>query len=416
MTKVLWFVNGLFPAVRLKLGKKLDSGSGFWINKLHDNLQNNQGFQIAIAYSGIECKNEIEFDVNGTKYFCLPENKYVKYGLSTKPLIEKWLKIIDDYKPDLIEFHGTEKYYGLLANYTDIPTLVDIQGVLNQCTKTYFGSLSFFSRLKHSYLFKMYLSYATRSFTEYKIFRANSFFVGRTNWDHQQLLSLNPKSKYFSCPRILRDAFQLNEWNLTETGLKPVFVSTANAKPLKGCDVLLQAAKILKDKQYDFSVIFIGDVPNSGFGKYLKKLVESLGLSEYVSFAGYCTPKSMINYYLSARAFILPSFMDNSPNALAEAMCLGIPCIASRAGGISSMLNDNNNGRLFDTGDYKSLANIMESAINEKDFFAKYASLARKQYLKKHSPSIITEQMTRIYKNVISEYSIINSNENIDRR
>jgi len=405
MIKVLWFVNGLFPAVKLRLGKKLDSGSGFWMNELYKNLQSDNSFQIAIASSSSEYKSEMQFSIDDTIYYCLPESKYVRYGLKTQPLIKKWLKIIEEFNPDLIEFHGTEKYYGLLAKHTKVPTLVDIQGVLNQCAKKYYGSLSLFSRLKHSSLHKMYLSYVARTRIEYKVFKANSFFVGRTDWDHRQLVLLNPTSTYFSCPRILQNAFQLNEWKLNETDSKPIFVSTANAKPLKGCDILIRAASILKDKQYDFSIIFVGEIPNSGFGKYLRNLVTSLGLSKIISFVGFSTPKSMIDLYLTARAFILPSFMDNSPNALAEAMCLGIPCIASSAGGIPSMLKNNSNGMLFNPGDYEALACLIENSIIDKEHFAKYGSIARKQYLEKHSASIVTNQMIDIYRAVISEYS-----------
>lgn len=41
---------------------------------------------------------------------------------------------------------------------------------------------------------------------------------------------------------------------------------------------------------------------------------------------------------LNANMFLLPSAIENSPNALGEAQMLGVPCVSSRVGGVEDMI------------------------------------------------------------------------------
>lgn len=66
--------------------------------------------------------------------------------------------------------------------------------------------------------------------------------------------------------------------------------------------------------------------------KYLGNLVKKCNLEEHVIFAGYRA--NPYQYERNADIFVLPSLYEGFPNALAEAVCLGLPCIATdfRAG------------------------------------------------------------------------------------
>lgn len=44
--------------------------------------------------------------------------------------------------------------------------------------------------------------------------------------------------------------------------------------------------------------------------------------------------------------YVHPAYIDNSPNALCEAMLLGVPCIASYVGGIPSIIQNEVSGLL----------------------------------------------------------------------
>ena len=73
--------------------------------------------------------------------------------------------------------------------------------------------------------------------------------------------------------------------------------------------------------------------------------------------------------YLKANVYVLPSSVENSPNSLGEAMLLGVPCIASYAGGIPSMAEDKKEARLVPACDVDALASAI-AGIFDDDIYA----------------------------------------------
>lgn len=59
----------------------------------------------------------------------------------------------------------------------------------------------------------------------------------------------------------------------------------------------------------------------------------------------------LLPYYLASDLVVLPSHYDGFPNVLIEAMALGKPLLASRAGGMRDVLADGEQAWLFEPGD-----------------------------------------------------------------
>ena len=83
----------------------------------------------------------------------------------------------------------------------------------------------------------------------------------------------------------------------------------------------------------------------SAYGRYLGKLIRQNHLSQHVVMLGRLTAQQMKEQYLRSNVFVCPSILENSPNSLGEAMLLGVPCIASKVGGIPNMLEESQDGR-----------------------------------------------------------------------
>lgn len=95
----------------------------------------------------------------------------------------------------------------------------------------------------------------------------------------------------------------------------------------------------------------------------LQALIHSLNLQEKVALPG--TIQKIHQKLSEADLFVFPSLYEGFPNALAEAMAVGLPVIASNCSGNVDLVRDPINGRLFPVGDVEKLATLMEELLND---------------------------------------------------
>ena len=70
----------------------------------------------------------------------------------------------------------------------------------------------------------------------------------------------------------------------------------------------------------------------------------------------------------SSELFVLSSDFEGMPNALLEAMCLGVPVISTKVAGAVEVIEEGENGLLVDIGDETGLANAMERLLEDGGF------------------------------------------------
>lgn len=102
------------------------------------------------------------------------------------------------------------------------------------------------------------------------------------------------------------------------------------------------------------------------YGEYrLQSLIERLSLSGKVFLEGFVN--DIHNYIADAEQFVLSSDFEGTPNALLEAMIMGLPCISTDFEGIREMLGDSGACVLTPVGDENSLAEAMSSLADDPD-------------------------------------------------
>ena len=103
-----------------------------------------------------------------------------------------------------------------------------------------------------------------------------------------------------------------------------VVVTVGRLVDQKGQWHLIRAFSEVIKKEPQTVLVIIGE---GILKEYLRKLIESCSLEGKVFLAGYS--ENPFWYNALADTFVLPSLYEGYPNALAEAVCCGTPCIAT---------------------------------------------------------------------------------------
>ena len=66
--------------------------------------------------------------------------------------------------------------------------------------------------------------------------------------------------------------------------------------------------------------------------------------------------------------YVMTSYYEGMPNALIEAMCMGLPVISTKVSGASDVIKSGENGILVDIDDVDALADALRKVLNDKEF------------------------------------------------
>ena len=86
-----------------------------------------------------------------------------------------------------------------------------------------------------------------------------------------------------------------------------------------------------------------------------------------------------------AHVFVISSYIENSPNSLCEAMQVGLPCVATYAGGIPSLVRNGSTGLLFPPGDAPLLAEAIARLFREDHLACRMGRAARIEASERHA-------------------------------
>jgi glycosyltransferase involved in cell wall biosynthesis len=84
-------------------------------------------------------------------------------------------------------------------------------------------------------------------------------------------------------------------------------------------------------------------------------------------------------------------------------MQVGLPCVASYAGGIPSLVEQGRTGLLFPTGDAPLLAEAIMRIFRDDDLACRLSVAARNAASERHAPQRVLSQLLNAYKNVIAD-------------
>jgi D-inositol-3-phosphate glycosyltransferase len=134
--------------------------------------------------------------------------------------------------------------------------------------------------------------------------------------------------------------------------------------PLKGVDRLIQAMPGLRDER-NLSLVVVGGGDDCGPElERLENMARSLRIQDGVSFVGTVRHEDLPLYYSAADVCVVPSHHETFGLVALESLACGTPVVATRVGGMESVIRHGENGYLLDDNSPERLADGISSIVS----------------------------------------------------
>ena len=288
-------------------------------------------------------------------------------------LIKKLRKLVKQEKPDvLISFMAEPNFRALIA--TKGLKTKNIISIRNDPNKEY-----------GNFLFR---------FLAKRLYRKADGVVFQTedakNWFSQKI---QRKSK------IIYNQVDERFFSENFQGERKDIVSVGRLTAQKNQKILIEAFALIADKIEDNLIIYgEGNLRNE-----LEELIKQKGMQNRVFLPGMI--QNVQEAIKGVKMFVLPSDYEGMPNALMEAMALGLPCVSTDCpcGGPRMLIQNGNNGVLVPINDVASLSEAIYKIVSmKKEEREKFGEKA-KETAKNFAPNVVFEQWESFVKTVIDK-------------
>jgi D-inositol-3-phosphate glycosyltransferase len=182
---------------------------------------------------------------------------------------------------------------------------------------------------------------------------------------------------------------------------EPIVLFVGRIEPLKGIDVLIEAAARV-DGAFRLLVVG-GDGKDAERKQSLTGLADDLGLSDRVTFLDAVRHDDLPLYYNAADICVVPSYYESFGLVAVEAMACGVPVVASRVGGLKETVIDGRTGYLVPWRCPDPFAERLELLLSNEPLRRKLGREARAA-AERFRWSEVAARVEDVYHDLVSEY------------
>lgn len=388
--------------------------SGGWLIGAADALSTQEGIELHVACPYF-VQSVLALQGKRITYHIFPGlQKGGEPYMGDRPELDAVMNgIIAQLRPDIVDIHGTEYAQHLSCLHAcqkqNVKAVVTLQGILYLYARHFTDGLTRADILLHQQPFhhnvlKDAAAFFRRGEVEKTLMRQARYYIGRTDWDRQAAAEMNPDAAYFHCNETLRDEFYSGLWEYANCEPHRIFVSQGNY-PIKGVHQMIKAMPAIL-AEYPDAMLYVGggNILNgkrkhwNNYARILDSLIQTLKLKEHICFTGNLDARGVKEQLLKTNVFVSPSTIENSPNSLAEAQLLGVPCVASAVGGVPTMISSEEFGRLYPFHDIALLARAVCQTFERSLVFDNQPM--REMALHRHDKEVNCSTLLGIYREI----------------
>ncbi len=239
-----------------------------------------------------------------------------------------------------------------------------------------------------------------------ELFREGDLFLPVCDFFKQRLVTLGCNSRKIKTHHSAIDcnffAYQPHPYQMGE----PItLVTVARLDEKKGIEYAIQAVALLLTKYPNilYKIVGFGSMQQE-----FQNLIDRLKVRGNVILIGRASQEEVVHHLATSHIFILPSItsanndQEGIPNALKEAMAIGLPVISTWEAGIPELITDGVEGFLVDQKDVYSLAERIDYLIKHKDIWQTMGKKGREKVEKEYEKQNLNDRLVALLENLVS--------------
>jgi len=171
--------------------------------------------------------------------------------------------------------------------------------------------------------------------------------------------------------------------------------------PRKGVHILLQAFARLANAREDVQLRVVGSCTAAPeYVETLKAGAAEMLAKRRIVFTGAVDSPTLMREFQECDLLVLPSLGESAPLVISQAMCLGLPVVATRVGGIPEMVEHGLTGMLVPPGESEPLADALMQLLDDPQLRHRLGAAARGQAVERYLPRSVAQATLRVYQEV----------------
>ena len=292
--------------------------------------------------------------------------------------------------PDLVHGQGTEEAYAFAAVTSPYPHVITFHGVMHRVQEV--EPLPFFS-----------LSHVPR-LIEKVVARKARHVISISQEVENFLRRQHSRARTYRIPNAMAPCFfevQPSQRNTDQYAL--LYVGAI--QPRKGLLYLVEALAIVQhqlDKLVRLSVIGpASGGPNAAYERRVRARAEELNVAGQIEWMGVQNELGVARALATCDALVLPSFWENMPMCLGEAMAAGVPVISTRTAGIPDWVEHGTTGLLVTTGRSDELADALVLLLSDPSLRERLGAAGRAKAQAQYAPRVVAEKTLKVYESIL---------------
>ena len=289
-------------------------------------------------------------------------------------------KVIREVKPDIVHGQGTERECALAAVFSGFPNVLTLHGNMRVHAKRGENKGKFYYRMV--------------AFLEGIALRKTDGVVSISTYTDELVKPLVKQSW------LLPNAADSRYFEATHKPAEPptvLFVGGLDERK-NPVGFINACASLFEGSGWRFRLCGTG----AKGSPYLAELEALATKHPWIELVGWKSREELLTEMERASLLVLPTFEDNCPMVILEAMAVGLPVIASRVGGIPDLITDGETGLMFDPFAPENMREVTGQMMADPIFRARIGQAAKTEALERFHPKVIAQAHLDIYREVLT--------------